>query len=733
MQRSLNRLCAGESATIRHIVSIDPKTRQRFAALGLTRGTAVTLLRTAPSGDPIAIRVRDCDLSLRKRDAVRILLDDAVKRPTAAAPLQQAVPIPPAAKKLALQLTRRALSSDCAACKSQKTTATQVLGESITVALAGNPNCGKTTLFNALTGARESVGNWPGVTVDRRERRFSCGKHVVRLVDLPGIYSLSNDTAEERAAKAFLTEETPDIIINIVDAAHLSRHLYLTLQLMQLGKPMLLALNMMDEAERNGQIVDVLQLSELLGIPVVPLCARSGQGICAMLSCLSSLADAKDLIQPTLSTNADAASDAALLYDRTERICSRCIRVQGCAKQRTNERWDALVTHHIFGIPIFLLLMGAIFLLTFDTLGAYLTDGMDRLIAAGLKPIATKLLHALHAPTLLESFVLSGILGGVGSVLAFLPQVALLFFFLSLLEDSGYLARAAFLTDRTLRRFGLSGKSCIPLLMGFGCTVPAALATRTLERDSDRRMTLLLLPYVSCSAKLPVYGMLASALFQSHRGLVVLSLYALGLLLGSGIGTLLHRTRFSSDDSAFVLELPPYRRPTLRNTLLHVGDRVEHFLKRAGTVILLMNLLLWALVHLDGALQPTADPANSLLGRFGSLLAPVFSPLGFGHWQAAVALLTGLAAKEAVTASLALFVGTAGSTQAATLASLFSPLSAYTFLVFVLLSLPCAAAITTIAREQNHRRDTVLFLLLQTVIAYGTSFVIYTLGRLLGF
>ena len=375
--------------------------------------------------------------------------------------------------------------------------------------------------------------------------------------------------------------------------------------------------------------------------------------------------------------------------------------------------------------------MGIIFILTFDTLGGWLSDGVESLIGSLLIPWTEGLLTAAHSPGWLVSLICDGVLNGVGGVLTFLPQIAILFFFLSLLEDSGYLSRTAFLMDRALKRFGLSGKSFIPLLMGFGCTVPACMSARTMENESDRRMTILLLPFVSCSAKLPVYGMIASAFFARSRGLVVLSLYVLGIVVGILTGVLFRKTLFQSNNAAFVMELPPYRMPGLKNTLLHVSERVNHFIQKAGTIIFLMSLVLWFFMHFTPGFEMTWETADSMLGRFGEIISPVFRPLGFGNWQASVALLTGLVAKEAVVSSLSLFMGVTGSAAlSGALQGLFTPLSAYTFLVFVLLYVPCIAAVSTMRRELHSIKWTAFMIAYQLMTAYLVALLLYTIGSL---
>ena len=405
------------------------------------------------------------------------------------------------------------------------------------------------------------------------------------------------------------------------------------------------------------------------------------------------------------------------------------MRRKGNGEKTSSDRIDAVLTNKYIGIPIFLLIMGVIFVLTFDTLGGWLSDGVDALLTNFVIPFAGGALADIGAADWIVSLVCDGVLTGVGGVLTFLPQIALLFFFLSLLEDSGYMSRTAFLMDRALKRFGLSGKSFIPMLMGFGCTVPAAMAARTMENENDRRMTILLLPFVSCSAKLPVYGMIASAFFARSRGLVVLSLYLIGIVVGVLTGILFRKTLFRSNKAAFVMELPPYRLPSIHNTLLHVGERVGHFLEKAGSIIFLMSIVLWFFTRFTPSLSMTGQTELSMLGRFGSFIAPVFRPLGFGSWQASVALLTGLVAKEAVVSSLSLFMGVTGSAGlASALSGLFTPLSAYAFLVFVLLYVPCMAAVATMRRELHSMKYTAFMVCFQLITAYVVALLVYAIG-----
>ncbi len=579
--------------------------------------------------------------------------------------------------------------------------------------LAGNPNAGKTTLFNRLTGARESVGNRSGVTVEITKRRLKGGG--AWLADLPGVYSLTAGSAEERLACACLSETKPDAIVNIVDATHLERNLYLTTQLMELGIPLIVALNMMDEAQRQGLRIDTHALSERLGVAVVPVSALSGAGVSALRARMLHPA-AIPCVRPASSPEARYRWIAAVVEDTTRRRARR---------SSFSDRIDAVVTGAWTGIPIFLCLMALIFLLTFDTLGAWLGDGVTVLLG-WLMGGAKTMLMRIAAPVWLISLLCDGLMSGLGGILAFLPQIALLFFLLSLLEDSGYMARAAFLTDRLLGRFGLSGRACISLLMGFGCTVPAALAARTLPGRRERRRTIRLLPFMSCSAKLPVYALMTAAFFPAHRGLVMLGLYISGVA-GGFIAARLTRGGGRADaDAGFVLELPPYRLPRLKNTLLFAAERIQHFISRAGTVILFMSMLLWLMTNFSFSLCMVADPRDGMLAALGGMAAPLLAPLGFGFWQAAVALLTGLVAKEAVVSTLLLLCAAEG-TQ---IRELFTPVSALSFLVFVLLYSPCAAALATMKRELGGARHALFAALYQTALAFLAAGLVRLIGEL---
>lgn len=832
--KTLGELAPGTSGFVRTVGASNPRMKRRLIDMGITPMTEILVKKVAPLGDPIEVSLRGYSLSLRREDADQITLlnerelaafrarEEALsERFHAYAAKRRDVhdaDTDIAAHRNAARLSEWFIRSDtsgcpaggCLACakncgmvRDSKNAIPTADSLPIKLALVGNPNAGKTTLFNAVTGAKEYVGNWPGVTVEKKERRLNAFGHDITIVDLPGIYSLSTYSMEEIVARNFVLDEKPDAIINIVDATNLERNLYLTVQLMELEKPMIVALNMMDEVKKLGISIDCARLALELGVPVVPICARTGEGVTELISQSARLfglvheqlhrgfsiepddlydahthamhhrigdiiADAPEraklpkhwaeikllegdeMVRKRLSLTAEQeialdraiaayAGDGSLMDNETRvadarysyiaRVCAAAVVKRAPGEKSASDRIDAVLTNKYVGIPIFLAIMGVIFVLTFDTIGGFLSDGMDLLINGLFAGFVRSLLAPV--PAWLSSLVCDGIITGVGGILTFLPQIALLFFFLSLLEDSGYMSRTAFIMDRALKKFGLSGKSFIPMLMGFGCTVPAVLSARTMENPEDRRMTIMLLPFVSCSAKLPVYGLIASAFFARARGLVILSLYVMGIVVGIASGVLFRKTLFRKNHAAFVMELPPYRWPSLKNTLTHVSERVGHFIEKAGTIILLMSIALWFLTHFNAAFSFTENAAASLLGIAGSWIAPVFSPMGYGRWEAAVALLTGLVAKEAVVSSLSMFTGSTGAALSAALAGMLTPIAAYSFLVFVLLYVPCMAAMATIHRELGSARYTLFILLYQMGVAYLMSLLVYTLGSLL--
>jgi ferrous iron transport protein B len=664
------------------------------------------------------------------------------------------------------------------------------------VALAGNQNCGKTTLFNALTGSNQHVGNFPGVTVEEKEGTIRRLDNAV-LVDLPGIYSLSPYTAEEVVTRDFIVKQKPQAILNIVDATNIERNLYLTLQLMELETPIVIALNMMDEVRASGNSIDVEELSMKLGVPVVPISASKKEGIDDLTDALqrvlehpvkpqkidfcsgpvhtaihsmahlvadqaaeagiplrfaaTKLIEGDDLMEQSLGLSEaqrhvlshiveqmeeelGTDREAALADMRYYYISTLCkdtvVKRQETTEQLRSEKIDRVLTHKYFGIPIFLAIMLVIFWVTFSLLGAPLQELLDRGIGVVVSWLNELLIKADVSPVL-QSLVVDGICAGVGSVLSFLPIIVLLFFFLSLLEDSGYMARVAFVMDKLLRKIGLSGRSFVPMLIGFGCSVPAIMSARTLSSERDRKMTILLTPFMSCSAKLPIYGMITAAFFPQHAALVMISIYALGILVAVLCGLLLKETAFRGNPVPFVMELPAYRVPSAQSVLLHMWEKAKDFLHKAFTVIFLASLVIWFLQSFDFGLHYLEDSSQSMLAAIGSAIAPVFAPLGFADWRASTALLTGLTAKEAVVSTLTVLTG-AGTDSAlsAALQAMFTPLTAFSFLVFTVLYMPCVAAFAAARRELGTGRA-VVNAAFQTGVAYVVALVIYQCGRLL--
>ena len=663
-------------------------------------------------------------------------------------------------------------------------------------ALAGNQNCGKTTLFNALTGSNQHVGNFPGVTVDQKAGVIKGTDH--QVVDLPGIYSIRPYTQEEIVTRDFILKSRPDAIINIVDATNMERNLYLTLQLLTLQVPTVIALNMMDELVGNGGSVDVQKMSEALGVPVVPISAAKNQGItelvdtlidtasrrvtpkvqdfcpegpvhrcihavchiiedhaqriniarrfCAMkliegeqdfFDALELSQNEKELIEHTViemehETGLDRnAALADMRYNFIEKVCGECVvKAKESREHRRSMQIDKVLTHRIFAIPLFIAIMGLVFFLTFNVVGAFLSNVMSYAID-GLTLLADRALTAYGINPVVHSLIIDGIFAGVGSVVSFLPLIVTLFFFLSILEDSGYMARVAFVMDKLLRKIGLSGRSFVPMLVGFGCSVPAIMATRTLSSNRDRKMTILLTPFMSCSAKIPIYTLFAAAFFPGHELLVMLALYFGGILVGILVALVLKNTAFKGNPVPFVMELPNYRFPSAKSVVLLMWEKAKDFLTRAFTVIFMATVIIWFMQTFDTRLNVVENSASSILAALGRLVSPIFAPLGFGDWRMVTALVSGFTAKEAVVSTFGVILGVSTEQLGIALHSLFTTASAASFLAFCLLYTPCVAAVSTIKTELKSGWKTVGIVFAQCLVAWLAAFMVYHVGLLL--
>ena len=661
-------------------------------------------------------------------------------------------------------------------------------------ALAGNQNCGKTTLFNQLTGSNQHVGNFPGVTVDQKSGQKDCS-----VVDLPGIYSIRPYTPEEIVTRDFILNQKPDGIINIVDATNIERNLYLTLQLMEMRIPMVLALNMMDEVTSGGGTIDVKGMYKALGIPVVPISAVKNQGVDELIRIAVATAKSRtypavydfctpgpvhrcihavvhqiedhaeasgipvrfaatkliendpdirerleldqnelELIEHSvqeMETDCGMDRNAALAdmrYNFIESVCrTTVVKCHQSRERMRSEAIDRVVTNRYLALPIFFGIMVAIFFLTFNVIGDFLSN----LLAAGIDVLTAAVDSALTAYGLnpvVHSLVIDGIFAGVGSVLSFLPIIVVLFFFLSILEDTGYMARVAFVMDQLLRKIGLSGRSIVPMLIGFGCSVPAIMSTRTLASERDRRMTILLTPFMSCSAKIPIYTVFARAFFPHHAALVMICLYLTGILVGIVAAKVLGATAFRGNPVPFVMELPNYRFPSAKSVGQLCWDKAKDFLTRAFTIIFVATIIVWFLQTFDTRLNLVSDSADSLLASVGAVLAPLFAPLGFGDWRVSTALITGFIAKESVISTLGILTGAGADVSAAALASLFTPVTAASFLAFTLLYTPCVAAISAVKRELRSGWKAIGVSVSQCLIAWVVAFLVYHAAMLVG-
>ncbi len=659
----------------------------------------------------------------------------------------------------------------------------------ILVALVGNQNCGKTTLFNQLTGKNQRVGNFPGVTVEHKKGKIK-SENDITVVDLPGIYSLSPYTTEEIVSRDFILNGDPDAILNIVDATNLQRNLYLTLQLIELGKPMVIALNMMDEVEASHISIDIKKLSEELGIPVVPISASKNQGIEDLVAVLRKTAEGrrfpkkydfcsgavhralhaaahliedhagsigcsprfaaskliegdepleaalrmstqdKDILQhiiDQMEQETDMDREAALIdmrYKFIEQLYERVVAHAPVSRaQALSQKVDKVLTHKIWAIPIFIGIMALIFYLAFESVGGFLSGALETGIES-LSALSAQGLAAAGVSDWMLSFVVDGVFGGVGTVLSFLPLITILFFLLSLLEDSGYMARVAFVMDGLLRKIGLSGRSFVPMLIGFGCSVPAIMSTRTLQSDRDRKLTILITPFMSCGAKVPIYAIFTAAFFAQYQGLVMTSMYLLGILVAVLSGLLLKNTLFKGNPVPFVLELPAYRMPSAKTVLMLVWERAKDFIVRAFTIIFIASIIIWFLQSYSPTFHFVTDNSQSILAEIGRFISPIFAPLGFGNWQSATSLIAGLTAKETVVSTISVL--TAGQP----LNTFFSPLAAYSFLAFTLLYMPCFAAMAATKRELGSAGKAALAMAYQTGVAWITAFLIFQIGSL---
>lgn len=774
----LSELQIGDTATI---LSVGGKgaLRQHFLDMGLIQGTEVTVVKYAPMGDPVELRIHGYELSIRLADAENIEISEAHK--------------PKKSENTELRVEKHHPGyGEGGKFHDRKEENPLPDDVTLTFALVGNQNCGKTTLFNQLTGSKQHVGNFPGVTVDRKDGVIR-GYDNTLLTDFPGIYSMSPYSSEEIVTREFVIREKPKGIINIVDATNIERNLYLTMQLLELGFPMVVALNMMDELRENDGSVMVNEMEEALGVPVIPISAVKGEGIeelvrhavhvakyqerpmdtdfCkkeegihrglhAVMHLIEDHAqmtgipvrfaaskilegDAKILEQLELTENEQnlltdiarqteeetgmdrAAAVAQMRFDYIESVCSETVIKPRESKERLRSRKiDRFLTGKYTGIPSFIGIMGLVFWLTFNVIGAFLQGVLESGIEE-LTGMADQAMTAANVNHVVHSLVIDGIFNGVGGVLSFLPIIVTLFFFLSMLEDSGYMARVAFIMDKLLRKLGLSGRSIVPMLIGFGCTVPGVMASRTLPSERDRKMTILLTPFMSCTAKLPIYAFFTAAFFPGRGALVMIALYVFGIVMGIVMALIFKKTTFKGEAVPFVMELPNYRLPGAKNVLHLLWDKAKDFLQRAFTVIFLATILIWFLQNFDTGLNMVSDSQNSILALFAGALAPIFVPTGFGDWRIVTALISGFMAKESVVSSLTVLFG---STEA--LQSTLTAVGAGSLLVFCLLYTPCVAAIASVKRELGGKWAT-LMVIGQCVIAWLAAFAVYQIGMFL--
>ncbi len=780
---TLEKLQIGRTASI---VSVggEGALRQHFLDMGLIPGAQVTMVKFAPMGDPMELRIHGYELTLRIADAKNIEIKEIKHEAqlTAAWEEEREIYHPGLGEggKYHEKAGEHPLPEDTR----------------LTFALAGNQNCGKTTLFNRLTGANQHVGNFPGVTVDRKDGVIR-GYSNTLVTDLPGIYSMSPYSSEEIVTREYILREKPKGIINIVDASNIERNMYLTMQLMELNIPMVIALNMMDEVRENGGSVRINEMEQMLGVPVVPISAAKNEGITELVShaihvakyqeaparvdfcsqededspvhrCIhgimhliedhakkaeiplrfaaSKLAEGDQIILEALQLDDNekdmlehiilqmekergldrAAAIADMRFHFIQKVCEKTVvKPKESREHARSRKIDRILTGKYTAIPAFACIMALVFWLTFNVIGAWLSGALDFLITA-LTETVDGALTAMHINEVLHSLIIDGVFEGVGSVLSFLPTIVTLFFFLSMLEDSGYMARVAFVMDKLLRKIGLSGRSIVPMLIGFGCTVPGVMASRTLSSERDRKMTILLTPFMSCSAKLPIYAFFTAAFFPKNGAIVMVGLYFIGILMGILVALLLKKSLFRGEAVPFVMELPNYRMPGLKNVGQLLWEKARDFLQRAFSVIFIATIVIWFLQSFNLQFDIVSDSKDSILAAAAGVAAPLFAPLGFGDWRICVALITGFMAKESVVATLSVLVGAGGMLQ-----ELLTPWSAFSLLIFCLLYTPCVAAVSAIRRELGGRWACAVAVG-QCLIAWLAAFVIYTIGRIVG-
>lgn len=778
---TIKDLPAGKSATILKVGG-DGALRQHFLDMGLIQGAEVTVIKYAPMGDPVELRIHSYELTIRLSDAEQIevsepyCIDNKAVENVKMNSIVKEHPGFGEGGRYHDKENENPLPDD----------------EKLTFALVGNQNCGKTTLFNVLTGSNQHIGNFPGVTVDRKDGVIK-GYPDTLITDLPGIYSMSPYSSEEIVTREFLLMDKPKGIINILDATNIERNLYLSMQLMELGIPMVIALNMMDEVRVNGGSVRINAIEELLGVPVIPISAAKGEGIeelvshaihvakyqekpqisdfCSkdsavhrcihgIMSLISDHADKagyperfaaskvvegdslvlkhleleqneKEMIEHIIvqmeeecgMDRASAIADMRFAY--IEDVCKNTVVKPKESKERIrSQKIDKLLTGKYTGIPMFIAIMGLVFYLTFNVIGAALSNVLDILITFVTNGV-DNLLTAMNVNSVLHALIIDGIFNGVGSVLSFLPIIVTLFFFLSILEDSGYMARVAFIMDKLLRKLGLSGRSIVPMLIGFGCSVPGVMASRTLSSERDRRMTVLLTPFMSCSAKVPIYAFFSAAFFPHYAALVMIGMYFIGIIVGIIMAFIFKKTLFKGEPVPFVMELPNYRMPGAKNVVHLLWEKAKDFLQKAFSIIFIATILIWFMQNFDIRLNVVADSRQSILAVLAGMITPLFKPLGFGDWRLVTAILTGVMAKESVVSTISILFG-----STIEMVSVISAAGAMSFLVFCLLYTPCVAAIASVKKELGGKWAAYV-VVIQCVVAWIAALITYIIAGIL--